>query len=151
GSIRHVHRRAAIMYNEDGTPEKVYGTVQDVTEKIEEENERKRLEWHMRSIENVVGTGSYEANLITNQLYVSDGFYHLLDTEPGSITPTREWIDSLTHPDDIEEVNRILENALVTKMPYTYNRRIFSKNGDIKVLEAQGSVITNAEEMPVKL
>src|SRR5690606_25168234 len=33
GSIRHVHRRAAIMYNEDGTPEKVYGTVQDVTEK----------------------------------------------------------------------------------------------------------------------
>src|SRR5690606_6277775 len=151
GSIKHVHRRAAILYNEDGTPAKVYGTVQDVTERINEEKERERLEWLMRSTEKVAGTGSYEANLVNNQLYFSDGFFRLLDTEPGSVTPSREWVDSLTHPDDIPRVNRIIEDALASRMPYTYTRRIYTKVGEIRILEAQGTVITNHEGKPIKM
>lgn len=141
GSIKHVHRRAAILYNEDGTPAKVYGTVQDVTERINEEKERERLEWLMRSTEKVAGTGSYEANLVNNQLYFSDGFFRLLDTEPGSVTPSREWVDSLTHPDDIPRVNRIIEDALASRMPYTYTRRIYTKVGEIRILEAREQLL----------
>ena len=38
GSIRHVHRRSEIIKNEQGTPLRVYGTVQDVTEATKSEH-----------------------------------------------------------------------------------------------------------------
>ncbi|HSI68705.1 MAG TPA: PAS domain-containing protein, partial [Gillisia sp.] len=151
GGIRYVHRRAAMMYDEDGKPGKVYGTVQDVTEKIISEVANKRSEWLMRSTEIVAGTGSYEVDLLTNKIYLSDGLYKLLGAEPGIFEPTQEWLDSLSHPEDATRVSEVIKEALVTKQPYTYSRRIYRNNGEIRILETQGNVITNAQGNPVKM
>ena len=149
GSTRYVHRRAAIMYK-DGKPSKVYGTVQDVTDRIIAEEEKNRLEWLMRSTEMIAGTGSYEANLATNEIYFSEGLYRLLDVEPGEVELTLEWLNGLSHPEDAAKVQRIMEIAAETKKPYTYTRRIYRKDGELRVLEAQGKVITDREGRNLK-
>ena len=151
GEIRHVHRRAAIMYDENNDPVKVYGTVQDVTQRILAEEDKSKLEWLMRSTEKVAGTGSYQVDLLMNKIYLSDGLYKLLDEEPGNVDPTEEWLNSRTHPEDVEKVRQILENAVAKKEQYTYTRRIYHKDGKIRILEAQGNVITDVEGNPVKV
>ena len=151
GTIRYVHRRAAILKDEKGSPLRVYGTVQDVTERIIAEEERKKLEWLVSSTEIVAGTGSYEADLQTKKIYLSNGLYGLLDEEPGNINPTLEWLDSRSHPEDVDKVKQIMQAAAINKEAYTYTRRIYRKNGEMRILEAQGNVVIDAEGNALKL
>lgn len=151
GSIRHVHRRAVIIKDEHGTPLRVYGTVQDITERLLAEEERKKSEWLMRSTEILAGTGSYEADLVTNRIYFSEGLFRLFGEEPGDFEPTFEWLDSRSHPEDTAKVRQIMEKAAVNREPYTYTRRIYHKDGRLRIVEAQGNVLTDTEGNTTKL
>ncbi len=144
-SIRYVHRRAAIVKDEAGNPVRVYGTAQDITERILAEKDRKKTEWLMHSTEKVAATGSYKVNLDTNNVIFSDGLYRLFGEEPGDFKPSTEWLDQRSHPDDAVKVQKILQNAIENKEPYKYTRRIYRRDGEMRVLEAQGNVLVDAE------
>lgn len=151
GSIRHVHRRSALILNEDGVPLRVYGTVQDITERIKAEEERKKSESLMRSTEIVAGTGSYEVHVLSDQVYFSEGLYRLFGEEPGSFIPSWDWVASRSHPDDTEKVQQILNRAVANKEPYTYRRRIYRKDGEMRIFQAQGNIVTDPEGKPLKV
>ncbi len=151
GSIRHIHRRAAILKDEAGLPILGYGTGQDITERVKAAEERERLENLMQATEIVAGTGSYEADLATDKVYFSNGFIRLFGYEPGELECSREWIHEHSHPDDVEVVNQILEEAITKKQKYSYTRRIFHKNGQVRIIESQGSVIVNEQGEAEKL
>ncbi|WP_051205339.1 PAS domain S-box protein [Salinimicrobium xinjiangense] len=137
-TIRHIHRRAAIIKDEHGTPLRVYGTIQDITSRIKSEEERKRMENLIRSTETLAETGSYELDLDTNAVFFSDGLFRLFGEEPGSITPSLDWIDQNSHPDDVLLIKEIVNEAVKHRSTYTYTRRIFRKDGKHRVLEAHG-------------
>ncbi|WP_051286350.1 PAS domain S-box protein [Salinimicrobium terrae] len=143
-TIRHIHRRAAITYDDNGVPLRVYGTMQDITERVQAEKKRKRAEKLMRSTEILAGMGSYELDLKTNAAYFSDGLYHIFGEEPGAFTPSMEWVDKRSHPDDNSKVHDIINRAIDEKSNYTYIRRIYKKDGSLRILEAQGRIITNS-------
>ncbi len=151
GSIRHIHRRAAILKDETGVPVLGYGTGQDITDRIKSEKERERLENLMQATEKVAGTGSYEADLTTEKIYFSKGFIRLFGYEPDELECTREWIDEHSHPDDVETVDKILKEAITKKQKYSYSRRIFRKDGQLRIVEIQGSVVVNEQGEAEKL
>lgn len=151
GGLRHVHRRAALISNEKGEPQRVYGTVQDITERVKAEEKRKRSDSLVRATEKVAGTGSYEVDVVNNNIYFSDGLYHLFGEEPGKIVPTLEWLDSRSHPDDVPVVRQILDQATLNRKGYTYNRRIYRKDGLLRILEAHGKVIVDRNGKVKKL
>lgn len=150
GSIRHVHRRVAILKDENGTPVRVYGTVQDITERIIAEKERKRKENLIRATEIIAGTGSYEVEPGTNSFYFSDGLFRIFGEEPGSFEPSPEWVDNRSHPDDIPVVRQTLEQAAQHRKGYKYTRRIYRSDGEIRIIESHGSVVTDAAGNVVK-
>jgi PAS domain S-box-containing protein len=151
GNIRHVHRRAAIIRDEEGTPVRVYGTIQDITSRINAEEERKKSDNLIRATETIAGTGSYELDILEDKIYFSDGLFHLFGEEPGEFEPTREWLASRSNLDDDIRVEKILEKAIETREPYTYTRRIFRKDGEVRVIESQGTVLTDLKNNPIKL
>ncbi|SOC81053.1 PAS domain S-box-containing protein [Salinimicrobium sediminis] len=145
GSLRHIHRRAGINKDEEGIPISVYGTVQDITERVKAEKERIRTEQLMRSTEILAGMGSYEVLLDTQTVYFSDGLYRIFGEEPGSFAPTLEWIDQHSHPDDVPAVQEVIDRAIAGKTAYTYTRRIYRKDGSLRIMEAHGRLITNKQ------
>jgi PAS domain S-box-containing protein len=151
GNIRHVHRRAAIIRDEEGTPVRVYGTIQDITARIKAEEERKKSDNLIRATETIAGTGSYELDILEDRIYFSDGLFHLFGEEPGEFEPTREWLASRSNLDDDMSVERTLEEAIATKEPYSYTRRIFRKDGEVRVIESHGTVVTDFKGNAVKL
>jgi PAS domain S-box-containing protein len=44
GTERHVHALTEVLYNDDGSPQSLIGTLQDVTERVRQDEERLRLE-----------------------------------------------------------------------------------------------------------
>ncbi|MDT0690290.1 PAS domain S-box protein [Salegentibacter sp. F188] len=150
GSLRYIHRRAAIRRDDAGNAIRVYGTAQDITERIEAEQERKRLNNLMQTTEIVAGTGSYEADLRTNQVYFSQGLYRLFGYEPGEFEPSMEWVNAQSHPNDVSIVRQILEEAASTRSGYTYTRRIYRKDGELRILESQGRILLDDQGNPEK-
>ncbi|UJH93056.1 PAS domain S-box protein [Antarcticibacterium sp. 1MA-6-2] len=150
GSIRYLHRRAAILTDDAGNAVKGYGTAQDITDRIEAEREKKRLENLMEATELVAGTGSYEVDLRTNKILFSNGLFKLFGYEPGEFEPSEEWIDEHSHPDDISSVRQILIEAINRKSGYTYTRRIFRKDGQIRTVECQGKILLDENGNPLK-
>ncbi|WP_426059028.1 PAS domain S-box protein [Hymenobacter sp. B1770] len=105
----------------------------------------------LAAVEVVAHTGSYEAELATMSFHFSEGMYRLFGEEPGAFTPSLDFIDARSHPDDVGPVMQVLEQAIAEKRPYQYVRRIYRADGQLRTLEAHGNVICNKAGVPVKL
>jgi PAS domain S-box-containing protein len=105
----------------------------------------------LRSTEEVARTGSYEVQLATMGFRFSDGMFRLFGEEPQSFTPSMEFIDSRSVPEDAVEVKRILDQAIQDRNPYYYNRRIYRADGQQRILESHGFVVCDEDGAPVQL
>ncbi|MBC5773099.1 PAS domain-containing protein [Pontibacter sp. KCTC 32443] len=151
GTVRFVQRKAEILNNEQGTPYKVYGTIQDITEHVEAQKKVEEREALLRATEEVAQLGSYELNVATMSFRFSDGMYRLFGEEPHTFVPTLAFLDEHTHPDDVLLVKAILDKAIQDKSTYYYNRRICRADGEWRTLEARGRVECNNAGEAIKL
>lgn len=141
GAVRIVQRRLRSFADESGKVTHFSGTLQDITEQVEARRQLEASETLLRTAETVAQTGSYEVELSTMSIRFSDGMFRLFGEEPGSFTPSLEWIDARTHPDDGPVIKAVLEQAATDKKPYYYLRRIYRKDGAMRLVETHGRVI----------
>ncbi len=104
----------------------------------------------LRRSEQVVAIGSYEVDLATMTFHFSDGMFRLFGEEPQSFTPTLEFIDSRSHPDDTSKVTEVLNQAVINKQPYYYTRRIYRADGELRIVETHGKVICDEAGTAIK-
>ena len=96
-------------------------------------------------------TGSYEMELATGCLHFSDGLYRLFGEEPGAFVPEVALINARSHPDDVAGVQQVLAQAVADCQPYSYQRRIYRSDGQLRTLEAHGRVECDAQGQPLRL
>ncbi|TGE06197.1 PAS domain-containing protein [Hymenobacter fodinae] len=123
----------------------------NVTARHQAEADRQRSHELLLDMESVAHTGSYEADLVSGSFYFSDGLYQLFGEAPQAFEVTLETIDARSHPDDVATVRRVLNEAIRTKQPYTYRRRIRRPDGTERTLEAHGEVRCDAAGNAVQL
>ncbi|OON65276.1 PAS domain S-box protein [Hymenobacter sp. CRA2] len=123
----------------------------NVTTRKQAETAQQRSHELLLAVEDVARTGSYEANLATGRFYFSDGMFRLFGEAPQAFVPTLNFIDARSHPDDAAHVRQVLDQAVRTKQPYHYLRRIYWPTGEERTLEAHGNVVCDAAGTPVKL
>ncbi|WP_354579120.1 PAS domain-containing protein [Hymenobacter sp. UYP22] len=124
---------------------------EDATLRHQAETDRQRNLELLLDMEAVASTGSYEADLTTGSFYFSDGLYRLFGEVPRAFEVTLEGIDARSHPDDVATVRQVLDEAVRTRQPYTYRRRIRRADGQWRTLEAHGEVRTDAAGNAVQL
>ncbi|WP_324671332.1 PAS domain-containing protein [Hymenobacter sp. GOD-10R] len=103
------------------------------------------------SIEEIAHTGHYEAELASTRLHFSDGLFRLFGEAPQAFEPTLDLINSRSHPDDAAVVSQVLAEAVRTRNPYYYQRRIFRADGQMRIVEAHGNVVCDPSGTPIKL
>ncbi|WP_207420701.1 PAS domain-containing sensor histidine kinase [Desertivirga brevis] len=101
-------------------------------------------------VEDVAKMGVYKAELPSLKLYFSDGLYKLFGEEPQSFEPSLDWINSRSTTTDAEAVDKILNQAIIDKKPYTYTRRIRKKDGEWRTLLSNGKVVCDDSGKPVR-
>ena len=135
----------------DGTVAQTIGIAHCIQDQVAAREKRKVNEALLRQTEQVGQIGSYEIDVISMQINVSDGFYRLFGYEPNGFVPSIEFIDSVSEPEDAQAVMEVLEQAIQNKQPYEYRRRIYQSNGQMRCLSSKGKVITDAAGNTVKL
>ncbi|QCR22381.1 PAS domain S-box protein [Pontibacter sp. SGAir0037] len=150
GKVERYRRISNTPVEEGRTVLYLIHKVEDITRQVTAEQRLAGNEALLRSTEAAADIGSYEVDLKTNKFHFSDGLYRLFGEEPGNFEPSLEWIDSRSHPDDRLPVRKALKEAAASNKPYCYTRRVYRKDGELRLLETHGKVMADAKGHAIK-
>ena len=175
GEWRGVLGSASPLHDADGNVRGSIGTFIDITERKKAEA---KLEETLDNLENLVKErtadlqktykslekseknlaeaqemallGSWEQDFATNKIYWSDEIYRIFGHIPQEFDATYETFLCFVHPDDQENVNNAVKEALNGK-PYSIEYRIILANGEERIVHSQGEAIFDEKNNPVRM
>jgi len=116
-----------------------------VVERTGELSEANReLEASQRSLaraQEIAHLGSWELDIPTGELRLSDEVYRIFGFEPGELQPSLEAFLRLVHPEDRSRVEQGLQRSLKEGEEYEVEHRILRRDGTVRHLHELGDVI----------
>ena len=142
GRIKHLICKGELETDNLENPISMSGTIQDISRsKIAEEEYNKANERWKFAIENS-GDGIWDYDLKNNISYQSDQFLKNLGYERGEKSFTHEFMMTLFHPDEKEEINRLFQAHLKGETEYfSHEYRILCKHGEYKWILDRAKII----------
>lgn len=139
--------------------EKALKKAHDNLEKLVEErtgqlekayNSLKESEKSLSEAQRMAHIGNWDWDTFTNRSYWSDELYRIFGFTPRKFgLPYSEALNYI-HPDDRDHMNNAVKRAFNGE-PYEIDYRIISADGTERVVHAQGEVIFNEENNPIKM
>ena len=109
----------------------------------------KEREEHFARAQRIAHMGSFSWDIRRDILYLSDEAYRISGLRPGA--PTHySTILSLTHPEDVEKVEKAVRDGLESGT-YEFDYRIVREDGEERYVEGQGIVTFDADRRPSKM
>ncbi|HEX6457094.1 MAG TPA: PAS domain-containing protein [Solirubrobacterales bacterium] len=137
---------------EDGEVRGFFVLVTDITERrrIEEEVEHSRA--RLAEAERVARLGSWEWDIVSKRISLSDGFRAIYGMESGEIdeefTPGES---KFVYPEDRERVEEEIRQTLETGAPMDFEYRIVRPDGHVRRLHTRAELIADAEGNPSRI
>ncbi len=114
------------------------------------EEKLRQREANLATAQRISHLGSWELDLLTNELYWSDECYRLLGKNPQSSHPLYDDFIRVIHPDDLEMTLKEINAAIVNKS-YDVQHRVIQEGGKIGIFHERGEVIFDANNKPIQM
>ncbi len=140
GREKYLHARGQVLTDDQGQPEKMFGTLQDVTERKRIEQVRGDYENFVQKITELTPSLITVHNIKTGEyLFVNQAMSTLLGYSPDeALEKGLPFFFELLHPDDRERVESENNAAITGIREFTY--RLRHKNGGYNWFQTHGSV-----------
>lgn len=136
----------------DGTPLRAQGIHLDINERVRTEEALKRSEERYALAQKSAMIGSWEWNILTNEITWSEMIEPMFGFAPGGFDGTFETYAKCIHPDDFNLMMDRINNAIKGTQEYkNLELRIVWPDGTIRWVLANGSVIRNEDDKPYKM
>jgi diguanylate cyclase (GGDEF)-like protein/PAS domain S-box-containing protein len=106
--------------------------LEEVRAQLEAERKLQRSEERLAESQRLAKIGSWELDLINNELWWSDEAFSIFEIDPKKFGASYEAFLDTIHPDDRELVNRTYTESVTNRTPYDLVHRLLFKNGRIK-------------------
>jgi PAS domain S-box-containing protein len=94
--------------------------------------------------------GSWAWDLVTEEIFWSDEYHHLIGTDPATVQPSYEaWLEKV-HPDDLEPAAAQMRVAIDTRREINLEFRILRPDG-LRWLRSQGQILYGQQGEPLKM
>ncbi len=133
----------------DSYPHGAIGVLKDITELKLAIKNVVESEKSLTEAQRIAHIGNWDWNIKTNELFLSDEVSRIYGCEPQEFSLTRNAFLSYVHPDDRDYVDNSFNRALNEK-PINMDYRIILASGEERVVHAQGELIHNEEDIPVR-
>ena len=153
GRYRWLHDKFTVMYDLQGKPSALIGSVSDITERKQAEEALRESDSLLRKAQQIAHLGSWSLDLISNTLEWSDEIYRIFGVQPQEFSATYEAFLDTIHPDDRYAVNAAYTTSLQEgKNSYEIEHRIIQKNtGEVRhvyekcehIKDASGNIISS--------
>ena len=120
---------------------KVLLQIGSIIKRIQAEETLRESEASLANAQRIAHLGSWEWNIITNEMRWSDEIYRIFGLTPQKFGPTHEAFLNTIHPDDRGFVKESVIKALYGKAPYSVDYRIVLPDGFERIVHEQAEVI----------
>ena len=151
GRVKTLRALGEVVMDESGKARFIFGTTQDVSEREHLLHTLQQNGQLYRQVESIAHVGGWYWNVAENTVSWTDELYRIYGLEPQSEVITFENYLELVHPEDRMLVTQTVQQAMETGKAYTFHHRIRTRDGRVKVLYAQGEVVTDTLGHPVQL
>lgn len=151
GVERILHNEYRADFDAEGKPTRLFGTIQDITERKKIELELRRSRENLARAQRIAGIGSFERNLVTGALECSDELYRIHGVVPGTPEANIDFLRSLVHPDDHDRIEAFRRAAATGERVEAVDYRIIRPDGVERVLHRECDIAFDASGKPVHL
>ena len=121
-------------------PFQVYTTFEDITEHKQIETALKESEISLAEAQRIAHIGSWEWNIQTDKIILSNELYSIYGVDPNTFTPTINSFADYIHPDDQEKVDNIINQIVSEGISVEFDFRIISADGSTHILNTVAEV-----------
>lgn len=143
GSLRWIRARGKVFADEEGVPEKMMGTILDVTEQKAAFEEVQASERRLTKLADAMPQLVWIAEPDGKVTYYNNRLSEYGSTSQEA-TDIWEW-QPLVHPDDVDETLEAWYNAISTRQPYSKEHRMLMKDGSYRWHLSRGFPDKDAE------
>lgn len=105
----------------------------------------------INTAETTAQLGTWELDLLTNNITWSDGVYLICGFEPQSFEVSFDIGLSVIHPEDRERAVSIMQNTIKTGEEYFTEKRFLLNDGTIKHIKSSAKLIYDLNDKPIML
>ncbi len=145
-----VFEMSALPVIKEGTFFGYYGLCINITEYALTEEKLSQSETNLADAQRIAHLGSWELDLISNELFWSDEIYRIIGKDPETTNPKYEDFIKVIHPDDLDMVTEKMDAAIETKT-YDIQHRVIQENGETGILHERGEVIFDDKGTPIRM
>ena len=152
GSVHWIAAKGRGVYNQEGKPVSMMGTVQDISERYATEQKLKDNQQLLQLALKNAKAGLWDWNFISQEIAWSPENYELYGIDP-KLKPLRfqDWEHTL-HPDDIAASNAEIQKVLAGEThEFATEFRIFHPQKGTRWILGVGDVIYDEEGQPIRL
>ena len=99
----------------------------------------------LKEAEKLARIGSWEFNFITQELYISEGIYHILGLEKRETLPTPDDLREIIHPDENERLQKVIESTIRKGKPWEIELRYNIKGKTIHTINNGKASLDNGQ------
>jgi diguanylate cyclase (GGDEF)-like protein/PAS domain S-box-containing protein len=129
----------------------VIAIVRDVSERRDVEAELRRTKDRLEESQRLARLGSWEWDIVANEVIWSDELFRIYGLKPGEIEPTYERFLDRIHPDDREAVDQRNRKAFADHQPFEDVKRATRPDGSEFLMRTQGEVIADSNGDPLRM
>lgn len=111
----------------------------------------KRNEESLKRAQAVAHMGSWDWNIVTNDLAWSDEICRIFGLQPQEFGATYDAFLARIHPEDRETVTKAVDTAIKEKKPYSIERRVSRPDGSIRIVHERGETSYGPDGAPVRM
>ncbi|NMF99926.1 PAS domain S-box protein [Aromatoleum toluolicum] len=131
GTIRWIHERGVLGFDEGGHPALVSGISTDITERKQADDELRRSAAYLAEAQRLSRTGSFGWNVASGELVWSKETFCILGYDAAT-TPTLNLVFDRVHPDDRSALRDTLDRAARELIDFDLMHRLLMPDGTIK-------------------
>ena len=115
--------------------------VRDITDRKQREQALLESNDNLDKAQKIGHMGSWNRDLKTDEAHFSDEMYRIMGLTPGEPPEiSYEFVLSLTHPEDREHLNSVIQEAIENKSSYEIEFRTVPINGSERIIHSRGEV-----------
>jgi len=149
GNIRYV-RNVGNPKMENGVCVKLFGFLQDITERKRTKIELTKKIQQLNLAEQLAQIGYWEWDIVADNILWSDNLYRIFGLEIGTPIHFERVIEAI-HPDDRKEFRENAQEFIAEKRFRKFMHRIVHKDGSIRTVELIGELIMNPQGEVIKM
>ncbi len=131
--------------------ENMAGLIGEAVHRFRIEQALRLSESRLIEAQRIAHLGNWDLDIARNSLWWSDEVYRIFGLQPGQFGGTNEAFLARVHPDDREQVQAAVKQAIYERKSYNIDHRVIRPDGVERIVHERAKVLYDPDKQPVRM